>query len=426
MKKLLLLLVAAFVALGGLWACTAKSPTNIIEEEVVEDIVLNHTVEDEILLVDLANVDIANKTITLEDGTGATLLSDIDLTNSGAQTLKLRYTDSTGKEVVVEKIVYIAEKNVLEETSKDQDKLKELIKAPTSVINPQEDNYVVEIPEDEAIENKGETSNPQGEVVESKKTETSTTNTTSTNSGSNNNSNDGSYSVSYSEGGSSQFPDAQAFVDWLNSTYGPQSCNTAVNMWYSQMGGRSGLNGYETASPQYGDKIIYYDANGNYMHTAIYLGNGMAMHGNYTSNGTAKIASINLYSSHKYFHYDSNGNQEVDLYGQIVESQYSKPSEAKSQQEAIDSNNQAHMNQGDSIWYNPADGQVYYDDEKISAEEYKQRREEGLTTEMIQNGYESVDELLEAQHQWVEETGYDVDYCLDPNISFEEFKAHGC
>jgi len=43
-----------------------------------------------------------------------------------------------------------------------------------------------------------------------------------------------------------------------------------------------------------GDVILYFDANENYMHIATYLGNGYALHGNYTNDGRVKIAPVHI------------------------------------------------------------------------------------------------------------------------------------
>ena len=58
----------------------------------------------------------------------------------------------------------------------------------------------------------------------------------------------------------------------------------------------------EVYDPRPGDIIRYYDANDNYRHTAVYLNNTTAFHGNYIiATMEARIAGINLYSYRKYY-----------------------------------------------------------------------------------------------------------------------------
>lgn len=49
-------------------------------------------------------------------------------------------------------------------------------------------------------------------------------------------------------------------------------------------------NTYAVDTPEAGDLVNYYDANGNFTHVATYIGNGLVLNGNY--NGTTHITSI--------------------------------------------------------------------------------------------------------------------------------------
>lgn len=59
-------------------------------------------------------------------------------------------------------------------------------------------------------------------------------------------------------------------------------------------------NVYQVDSPQANDIIAYFDSGWNYKHTAVYLGDGKALHGSY--NGAARVASMYLsYPNMVYF-----------------------------------------------------------------------------------------------------------------------------
>ena len=62
------------------------------------------------------------------------------------------------------------------------------------------------------------------------------------------------------------------------------------------------VKGAEVTDPKPGDIIAYYDGGGNYKHTATYIGNGKAFHGNYIiATGEARIASAYIFQAQKFF-----------------------------------------------------------------------------------------------------------------------------
>ena len=85
-----------------------------------------------------------------------------------------------------------------------------------------------------------------------------------------------------------------------NSSYYGWGCEAIAGV-YAGYNGNAILDAtvYEVSSPQKGDLIVYFDANGNYKHTATYLENGMALHGNY-SGGKSAIANANIFAQRKY------------------------------------------------------------------------------------------------------------------------------
>lgn len=86
-----------------------------------------------------------------------------------------------------------------------------------------------------------------------------------------------------------------------NSAYYGYGCEAIAGVYHGLGGNDILYQGVsQVSSPQKGDLIAYFDGNGNYKHTATYLGNGYALHGNW-SNGKSVIASENIYSSHVYF-----------------------------------------------------------------------------------------------------------------------------
>lgn len=50
--------------------------------------------------------------------------------------------------------------------------------------------------------------------------------------------------------------------------------------------------GYQVWDPQPNDVIAYFDGGWNYRHTAVFLGNGQALHGSYNSDKSAQVASM--------------------------------------------------------------------------------------------------------------------------------------
>ena len=50
--------------------------------------------------------------------------------------------------------------------------------------------------------------------------------------------------------------------------------------------------GYQVWDPVPGDVIAYFDSGWNYRHTAVFLGNGQALHGSYNADKSAQVASM--------------------------------------------------------------------------------------------------------------------------------------
>lgn len=86
-----------------------------------------------------------------------------------------------------------------------------------------------------------------------------------------------------------------------SSEYYGYGCEAIAGVYHGLGGNEILYQGVsQVSSPQKGDLIAYFDGSGNYKHTATYLGNGLALHGNW-SNGKAAIATENIYSSRVYF-----------------------------------------------------------------------------------------------------------------------------
>ena len=69
----------------------------------------------------------------------------------------------------------------------------------------------------------------------------------------------------------------------------------------------------EINAPFLGSLVKYYDETDNYKHTAVYLMDDWCLHGNYTSDGKAKIAPCKLYSKQRYFDPTTIVKKESDL-----------------------------------------------------------------------------------------------------------------
>ena len=109
----------------------------------------------------------------------------------------------------------------------------------------------------------------------------------------------------------STFENPYTYVDRMNAAGYRYACESFA---YSY----TGFSMYEwekVSTPQFGDIIIHYksgvDNTGRYgyamvfgpeySHMSVYIGNGMALHGNYTSDHQARIASAKLYSYQEYY-----------------------------------------------------------------------------------------------------------------------------
>ena len=88
-----------------------------------------------------------------------------------------------------------------------------------------------------------------------------------------------------------------------NSAYYGYGCEAIAGVYHGLGGNEILYQGVsQVSSPEKGDLIAYFDGNGNYKHTATYLGNGLALHGNW-SNGKSAIATENIYASRVYFRF---------------------------------------------------------------------------------------------------------------------------
>ena len=137
-------------------------------------------------------------------------------------------------------------------------------------------------------QNKGKATSTGSAGLSGDTTKTSTKSTSSS-----------STSVTTSTSSSSSDDLANSIVN--NSAYYGYGCEAIAGVYHGYGGNNILYEGVsQVSSPQKGDLIAYFDGNGNYCHTATYLGGGQALHGNW-SNGKSAIATENIYSSRVYF-----------------------------------------------------------------------------------------------------------------------------
>lgn len=86
-----------------------------------------------------------------------------------------------------------------------------------------------------------------------------------------------------------------------NSAYYNYGCEAIAGVYHGFSTPNDILDAgvYEVSDPKRGDIIAYFDAGGNYVHTGVYLGDGMALQGNW-SGGKAVITSAS-YATYRKF-----------------------------------------------------------------------------------------------------------------------------
>ena len=268
MKKILSALLCMLVMLT---ACTNST----------EPVETNNTLlslEDDTYYLELGSDLDLTKALKLEDGETLELDGDYDLTKAGTYNIKFVVTDKDGNKTESDKTIVVDEKDKLEELKKEQVSSKPADPSiskdqPTETEKPA-DGTVVETP----IESQKPSESEDKEIVD-----------TNTSSGSS--SNTGGLDTSNWM--------IQAAYD-LEGTSG--GCEYVASLYLNNIGMPPEAGELqEISSPFTGALVKYYDDNWNYKHTAVYLANNMCLHGNYSSDGTAKVASCDLYSHRVYY-----------------------------------------------------------------------------------------------------------------------------
>ena len=92
--------------------------------------------------------------------------------------------------------------------------------------------------------------------------------------------------------------EAQSYVDGsvaatYNGQYPGTSCEGVAGLYLGgDMSYVLASYGYQVWDPVPGDVIAYFDNGWNYRHTAVFLGNGLALHGSYNADKSAQVASM--------------------------------------------------------------------------------------------------------------------------------------
>ncbi len=266
MRKLILCILLAF----SLFACST-------EEEKVNKLSLSEdTYYLEIDSLDdlLANIDIG-------EGESLEIIGDYDLSKAGTYTVKFVVSDKDGNKTESEKTIIVDEKDKLDEIKKEAQDNK-----PSSPSISNEQPSASEKPTDgTVVETPVESKDP---VIagDNGNTQTNT-----------NASSDSSPSNTYGLDTSNWM--IQTAYD-LEGTSG--GCEYVASLYLNNIGmPQEAGELQEISSPFTGALVKYYDDNWNYKHTAVYLANNMCLHGNYSSDGTAKVASCELYSHRVYY-----------------------------------------------------------------------------------------------------------------------------
>ncbi len=78
-----------------------------------------------------------------------------------------------------------------------------------------------------------------------------------------------------------------------NGQYAGVSCEGVAGLYLGgDMSYVLASYGYQVWDPQPNDVIAYFDGGWNYRHTAVFLGNGQALHGSYNADKSAQVASM--------------------------------------------------------------------------------------------------------------------------------------
>ena len=78
-----------------------------------------------------------------------------------------------------------------------------------------------------------------------------------------------------------------------NGQYPGTSCEGVAGLYLGgDMSYLLASYGYQVWDPVPGDVIAYFDGGWNYRHTAVFLGNGQALHGSYNADKSAQVASM--------------------------------------------------------------------------------------------------------------------------------------
>ena len=92
--------------------------------------------------------------------------------------------------------------------------------------------------------------------------------------------------------------EAQSYSDGsvaatYNGQYPGTSCEGVAGLYLGgDMSYLLASYGYQVWDPVPGDVIAYFDSGWNYRHTAVFLGNGQALHGSYNADKSAQVASM--------------------------------------------------------------------------------------------------------------------------------------
>ena len=309
----LLKTIMIIAALFSMAACKV-SPQQDKDQANDNKVEVIFTTDEETLYLPV-DAELSEDSFELEAGETIEIEGEYDVKKAGTYIIKIIRTDKAGNKTETDHVLIIDEKEKLEEIKAADEKDKETSKpTPTPSSTPdttsdpssegtkvdgsEEDNKLTVTPESSVSSNQpednGDTNDGETTVTPVvTPTPAPTPTPTSKPQGSNNynglDMNDSRIKIAYSYEGQ------EGGCEYISAAY------------LSEAFGISQFKGYQVSEPALGDVIYYYDENNNFRHEAVYLGNGLALHGNY-SNGKAKIASAWIYTSQDYWRYDANGN----------------------------------------------------------------------------------------------------------------------
>ena len=247
MKKLLICITMCFLL--GLTACSNNEETKPNDDSKLSLEESSYYIDIENGMSSLDGAFALNEDETLEiDG-------DYDLTKAGKYEVKIVVTNKAGEKTEHNKTIIVDTKEKLDEIKNEEISNK-----------PSEPSVDVEQPE--------ETKEPEKEEV---KVEPKPTPTTKPEEKPTLDTSDWRIALAYDYEGKAGTCDQIAY-QYMSEIF-PEMPNSIVN--YTEVSAKDA---------QIGDKVVYTSTNGGVGHQAVYLGNGMALHGNY--NGKTQVGSV--------------------------------------------------------------------------------------------------------------------------------------